>query len=551
MIPASIGRKALDLLGRAPDSVRQFLFVAAGIAVVIVLGLTWPVGVLFTVACLVRFVAARVAKSRDSKVARAVVKVTLPYVCGLGCVSLLQLAFNLWRLSAHSVSAVEEWFIAQHDRIGLLNELTWWQYVGILALLAAASVAAPRLRLVRRFVRAVGAAETVSGVLATVTAFSFVTGAIGGRYLEDIETRYQAHLADKVKDRGKVTAEATARRAIAQSMARFPPISVSILGAVETQLHEADPRETATDQMLDKELGEQVHPEENTAPSSPLPPAPMSGKAHGSELLRLLDGEDGKMAAAEAEDRKAHEAIEAGLDRIADNASDALRGKIRGVLEQAFGEGVSPLVGALLDLGNDLTAEYLAQVREPLMKRANDYCRRLADRIARLGRPEAVAADVRARTKSDALDEALRLEGLNPGIDRFERLAKDVFPQDLGVRGDRTRTLADAIEVAVDLTPSAGAIDWRSKLPPANAAEAVLRAGEGLPRPAPARIRAFDRGPAPSYMDPALQRVIDGLGTYRGLEQRRMAEALELKRDREIDDKVRERERIEIEPHGP
>jgi hypothetical protein len=303
--------------------------------------------------------------------------------------------------------------------------------------------------------------------------------------------------------------------------------------------------------MLDKELGEQVHPEENAAPASPLPPAPISRKAHGSELLRLLDEEDGKMAAAEAEDQKAHEAIEAALDRIADNASDALRGRIREVLGQAFGEGVGPLVRALLDLGDDLTAEYLAQVREPLMKRANDYCGRLADRIAHLDRPEAVAADVRARTKSDALDEALRLEGPNAGNDRFERLAEDVFPQDLGVRGDRTRTLADAIEVAVGLTPGAGAIDWRSKLPPANPAEAALLAGEGLPRLAPASIRAFDRGPAPSYMDPALQRVIDGLGTYRGLEQRRLTEALELKRGREIDDKVRERESIEIEPHGP
>ena len=293
MIQASIGRKALDLLRRAPDSVQQFLFVAACITVLVVLGLTWPAGVLFAVAWLVRLVAGRVAKRRDSKVARAVVKVTLPYVCGLGCVSGLQLVFNLGRLSAHSVSAVEEWLIAQHDRIGLLNKLTWWQYLGILALLGAASLAAPRLRLVRRFVRTVGAAETVSGVLATVTAFSFVTGAIGGRYLEDIESRYQAHLADKVRDRNRVTAEATVRHAIAQAMAHFPPIAVSVLGAVETRLHDAEPRETATDEMLDKELGEQVHPEENGAPASPLPPAPSRRKAHGSELLRLLDGEDG------------------------------------------------------------------------------------------------------------------------------------------------------------------------------------------------------------------------------------------------------------------
>ena len=256
------------------------------------------------------------------------------------------------------------------------------------------------------------------------------------------------------------------------------------------------------------------------------------------------------MAAVEADDQKAHEAIEAGLDRIADNASDALRGRIRGVLEQAFGEGVGPLVGALLDLGDDFTAEYLAQVREPLMKRANDFCSRLADRIANLGRPEAVAADVRARTRSDALDEALRIEGLDPGDDRFERLAKDVFPQDLGVRSDRTRTLADAIEIAVALTPGAGAIDWRSKLPPGNAAEAVLPAGGGLPRLAPASIRPFERGPAPSSMDPALRRVIDGLDAYRGLEQRRLAEALQLERGRENEDRIRERERIEIEPHG-
>jgi hypothetical protein len=334
-------------------------------------------------------------------------------------------------------------------------------------------------------------------------------------------------------------------------MAHFPPISVSVLGAVENQLHDADRKDAATDVVLDREFGEQVHPEEDT-PAPPLPPGLAGPKAQGSELLRLLDGEEGKMAAAEVEDEKAHEAIEAGLDRIADNASGALQERVRRVLEQAFGDGVGPLVGALLDVGDALTSEYLAQVREPLMKRANAYCSRLADRIARLGRPEVVAADVRARTKSDALDEAVRIEGLNPGNDRFERLATAVFPGDLGVRGDRTRTLADAIGIAVVLTPGAEAIDWRSKLPPANPTEAQVRAAGGgsFLAPPPARIRAFDRGPAPGFMDPALQRVIDGLDTYRGLELRRLAEVRQLEKGREIEEKLRERARIDVEPHG-
>jgi hypothetical protein len=539
-----------NLLGAMPTQMTEGLFALAlfaGLALVLVFAvLTWPVGPLFALAGLVRWVASAYARRWSSRIARAVAKAALPYVCGLGGVAALQLAFNLWRASAHSVETAEEWLIAQHDRIEVLTGLSWWEYLGLLVLLSAINLAAPRLRLVHRFVGTLAAAETASGILATITAFSFATGEIGRAYEGGAESAFRAHLADKVHDRNKVAAEAAARRAVAQAMARLPPAAAPALGAVEVQLHRD--AATAADRMLDQELGDAIRPAGPPELVTHEAAGPPPRELHGADLLRQPREEDRKTAEAGAEDTAAGEAFEAGLDRLADGASEAAREGVRKVLERALGDEVGALTAFLLDLGNDLSGEYLSDLREPLLKRAASYCERLAGRIAGLARPEAVAGEVRMRTKADALDEALRVEAGNPGNGRFERLGKSVFPDDPADPEDRSRALADAIEIAVALTPGAGSVDWRRALPRTVAPGDAVHPGAGRPV-----SRAFERGPPPTFADPALQRVFDGLEGFRVLEERRLAEAREWTRNPSGEDQVHEREeeraRPELEPH--
>ncbi len=489
------------------------------VLVVVLAALTWPVCLLLAVAGAVRLVARLCDKRRSSKFAKAVVSVTFPYVCGFACVAVLQLGFNLARLRPDNVAGVEDWILRQSDRIGLLNRVTWWEYVAILIVLGAVGAAAPRLRLLSRFVGAVKVVEAVSGVLATVTAFTFVTAAVGDSYLRDSEAKFRAQLAGKVREKRKVMADTLVNQVVAQSLERLPPASVPMLAAIEAQLHASEASHSAADDLLDIELGEQIRSGEKPPPAVEAPAPPPKPEARGAELLRRPAVENRETGEARVANKASETAIEAALDRVADSASDSVRGRVRDVLEQIVGGEIGPLLKAMIDLGDGFTSEYLSQVREPLMKKANAYCDRMAERIANLGRPVTAAATVRTRARSDALDEAIRLEDDKRGNEVFERLGKATFSREARGPADRTGDVTHAIDIAIDLTPGAGRVEWGNLLPSAAA-----------------------------FADPELERAVEGVAGFHKIEMERIEIAKRQSKDSGGDDKVGEIEHGRPEP---
>jgi len=511
--------------------------------------LTWPACLLFAIAGVVRLVASGIAKRRDSKVAKAVAKVAFPYVCGFACVAVLQMVFNLGKSEADTVSGVEIWLIAQSGRIDNLAKIPWWQYVAILAVLGAAGVLAPRLRLLNRFVGVVGFVEAVSGVLATVTAFTFVSAAIAPGYVQASEVHFRARLADKERKDGKMMGDALANQAVAQSLERLPPASVKALAAILAQLHSAQASVAAADALLDRELEGQIQPDAKP-PAPETRAAPAESTARGADLLRESAAEDKKAVGAQEADKASKEAVEAALDRAADNASDAVRKPVHDMLEHVLGDSLGPLLSSMAD---DFASEYMSLAREPLMKKANDYCDRLVERIASLRGPAAAAAAIKGLARSDALDEAFRIENNQPGNEEFERLAKGALGGETPVLGDRTAYLTRVIDIAVALTPGAKTVDWSG--PPRL---------EGLPASAPpSGIEVLDKqAPASGPLrklparagsaDTELERAVEGVPQFRASETARIAVLKRLETERTESERLSELENepAKVEPHG-
>jgi hypothetical protein len=535
----------------------QFGVIAALVIVAVLLlvfvSLTWPACLLFAVACAAWLIARAYARRRDSRAARAAAKVAFPYACGFAVLTLLQLAYNLGRSDAGAVSRTEVWLLEHSGWVDILEKLSWWQYVSILVVLAAAGALVPRLGLLRNFVRAADIAGTVSTALTAVTAFTFVTAAIGGSDLRQAEVTFRARLADKVMATQKVMADTMARRAEARALERIPPASVKALAAVAERMHESRASRSAVDILLDRALGEQVRPEEK--PPEPAAPAKAGGtKVRGDELVRELAGEDAKAAEAGGANKASRDAVAAALDRLADNASDAARERVRDILEHALGDGIGPILTAAIVLGDGFTAEYLADAREKLMAKASEFCDGIVGRIAHLGQPDAAASAIRSRVRSAAVDEAVRMEDGRPGNAEFERLSGGVLAAVEPGPGGRTGHLTSVIDIATELTPGARRVDWALMLPPAEV--------PGGPRvPASAPFERPGRGPvspllkaaAAAEVDAQLERAIAGVPAFRETETT-MAAAMKERAEalRQENDKLKEaaHEQVEVEPHG-
>ena len=514
-----------------------FLFFGAVILLINLAALTWPVGVLLAIAAGVRLTARAYDRRRSSKVAKAVVSVTFPYVCGLACVTVLQLVFNLARIRAANVANVEDWLLAQSDRIARLNRMTWWEYVAILILLGAAGVAAPRLRLLSRFVGAVKIVEAVSGVLATITAFTFVTAMVGSSYVRDSEAHFRARLADKVRDKKKVMADTLVNEAVAQSIERLPPASVPILAAIEIRLHPSRAARSPTDELLDLELGEQLRSGEKPPAAAAPPAVSPADEVHGAALLKQPAVEDKETKDAEEANKASKEAVEAALDRVADSASGAVGGRVREVIERIVRDEMGPLLSSMIELGSSFTSEYVSQLREPLMKKADDYCDRMADRIAKLRQPGAAASMIRARARSDAIDEAIRLENDEPGNAIVERLGGTASFRDAPGSADRTGDVTRAIDIAISLTPGAGRMDWGTLLPSAGPGDRE-----------PAGVTAGRVSSPPGFADHGLERAVEGVARFHMHEVERIEIAARLAKAQRDKDRLSEMEHDRAEP---
>jgi hypothetical protein len=526
--------------------------VAAVVLLLVFVSLTWPACLLFAVACAAWLIARACARRRDSRAARAAAKVAFPYACGFAVLTLLQLVYNLGRSDAGAVSRTEVWLLEHSGWVDILDKLSWWQYALILAVLAAAGALVPRLGLLRNFVRAADVAGKVSTALTAVTAFTFVTAAIGGTDLRQAEVTFRARLADKVMARQKVMADTMARQAEARALERIPPASVTALAAVAERMHESRASRSAADILLDRALGEEVRPEEK--PPEAASPAKAAGtKLRGAELVQELAGEDARAAEAAGANKASREAVAAALDRLADNASDAARERVRDILEHALGDGIGPILTAAITLGDGFTAEYMADARERLMAKASEFCDGIVGRIARLGRPDAAASAIRSRVRSAAVDEAVRMEDGRPGNAEFERLSQGMLgPEEPGPVG-RTGTLTGVIDIANELTPGARRVDW-ALMPPTAEVPGGPRVSASAPFERP------PRGPASPLLkaaggdvDAELERAIAGVPAFRESETR-MAAAMKERAEalRQENDKLKEaaHERAEVEPHG-